>query len=89
MPWSTILAGLLKITRFTLLFRVTLNCRKFDVRLVLSALLGGDIEVPLTLVLRSGTDSLGKLEASSLLRMREAESLFAEGHRLGAIYLYG
>ena len=45
--------------------------------------------MPLTLVRRSGCDSLGKLEASVLLRMREAEALYLGGQRLGAVYLYG
>lgn len=45
--------------------------------------------MPLTLVRRSGRDSLAKLEASALLRMREAESLYLVGQRLGAVYLYG
>jgi hypothetical protein len=45
--------------------------------------------MPLTLVRRSGIDTLGKLEASALLRMREAEALYAGGQRLGAVYLYG
>ena len=45
--------------------------------------------MPLTLVRRSGTDALGKLEAASVLRMREAEVLYISGERLGAVYLYG
>jgi len=45
--------------------------------------------MPLTLVRRSGSDALGKLEASTLLRMREAEALRVAGQRLGAVYLYG
>jgi hypothetical protein len=45
--------------------------------------------MPLTLVRRSGRDSLGKLEAAAIRRMREAEALLAAGQRLGAVYLYG
>lgn len=45
--------------------------------------------MPLTLVGRSGRDTLGKLEAAAILRMREAEALRVSGRRLGAIYLYG
>src|SRR6185437_16834464 len=45
--------------------------------------------MPLTLVKRSGRDSLGTLEASALVRMREAEVLYLDGQRLGAVYLYG
>jgi len=45
--------------------------------------------MPLTLVRRSGSDTLGKLEASTIMRMREAEALRAVGQRLGAVYLYG
>jgi hypothetical protein len=45
--------------------------------------------MPLTLVGRSGSDTLSKLEAAAVLRMREAERLYLAGQRLGAIYLYG
>jgi hypothetical protein len=45
--------------------------------------------MPLTLVRRSGRDSLGKLEAAAIGRMREAEALFVAGQRLGAVCLYG
>lgn len=45
--------------------------------------------MPLTLVQRSGRDSLGKLESAAVFRMREAEALYADGQRLGAVYLYG
>ncbi|MFI5378994.1 MAG: hypothetical protein ACHRHE_06845 [Tepidisphaerales bacterium] len=41
------------------------------------------------LVERAGNDTLGKLEAAALSRMREAEALYSAGQRLGAVYLYG
>jgi hypothetical protein len=50
---------------------------------------GGGTPLPLTLVRRSGRDTLGKLEGSSVLRMREAEALRGAMHPLGAVYLYG
>ena len=41
------------------------------------------------LVERAGEDTLGKLEAAALSRIREAEALYTAGQRLGAVYLYG
>jgi hypothetical protein len=43
----------------------------------------------LTLVKRSGSDSLGKLEKAARARMRDAEALHQRGHCLAAVYLYG
>ena len=45
--------------------------------------------MPLTLVHRAGGDTLGKLEAAAARRFREAEKLFQQGERLGAVYLFG
>ncbi len=57
--------------------------------LLSSRAFGGRSAMALTLVKRSGFDSLGKLEKAAIARMREAESLHQQGHRLAAVYLYG
>lgn len=43
----------------------------------------------LTLVRRSGYDTLGKLETAARMRKREADILRRNGQGLGAVYLYG